>query len=417
MMPLSVRRGRWRALLFFVSSLMMAGVVLAGAVQTPASAAQYYLDPQTSSITVTASELGGFADTPPAVTSPSALVANLGTGKVLYEKDAQSRRPMASTTKIMTAIVVLENMDLDTQLTVSANAAQTWEMETWVKAGDVLTVEQLLYALMVASANQAAVVLAEGCSGSVDAFVQLMNTKAQELELTGTHYANPHGLDANGHYSTAADLAKLARYALGNEVFRILVGTRTYSTQIAGHDTPTVFETTNELLAQNEWVKGVKTGETPNAFFCLVATGTWEGVSALSVVLGQPDKETCFAESEALLRYGASQYRHVVLADQGVPLAEAAIPYHLDETLQLVPETAVEMELYKDETLTATVVVDGPVVLPVEAGDVFGRVDLAVDGSVVGSVDLVASQSFGETTLGTKIAYYLTRFGRWVKGS
>jgi D-alanyl-D-alanine carboxypeptidase (penicillin-binding protein 5/6) len=417
MMPLSVRQGRRRALLLLVSLFIVVSVVLVGVAQAHGASLQLQVDPQTSSITVAAKDLGGFASNPPAVSSASAMVVNLGTGKVLYQKNAQARRPMASTTKMMTALLVLENMEMGTELTVSPKAAQTWEKDSWVKAGDVLTVEQLLYALMVASSNQAGVVLAEGCSGSVEAFVQLMNARAGELGLAGTHYTNPHGLDGNGHYSTAADLVTLARYALNDEVFRSLAEKRTYTIQIPGHDTPTTFQTTNELLANNDWVTGVKTGETPLALSCLVATGTKDGISILSVVLGQPDHAHSFVESERLLEYGFSQYRYVVLAEQETPLAEAAIPYHLDERFLLVPETAVGRELYKDESLTATVFIDGPLVLPVEAGEVFGRIEVSVDGSSVSSVDLIASSSFGKTTLGTKIAYYLTRFGRWVKGS
>jgi D-alanyl-D-alanine carboxypeptidase (penicillin-binding protein 5/6) len=412
-MPLSVRRGRQMALLIFVVILVIAiatlvGVARAGTVTT----LQPVADLQTANFTVNAKDQGDFGDAPPVISSPSAYVVNLDTGKVLYEQSAHVRRPMASTTKMMTAVLVLENMAPNTQLTASEKAAQTWELENWLKAGDVLTVEQLLYALMVQSANQAAVVLAEGCSGSEQAFVALMNAKAAELGLNDTHFTNCHGLDAEGHYSTAADLAALARYAMGNETFRMLAQTKEYTTQSPGHDEPTVFETTNHLKTQYDWVTGVKTGETPAALSCLVASGTKDGVSVLSVVLGQPLHDLCFEESKTLLEYGFSQYRYVTLLEKGVAVAEAAVPYHLDEKLQLVTADIVGMGLYKDDSVTASVVMDRPLVLPITAGDVFGRVELSVGGEVVETVDLAASQSFGETTLGTKLAYYFTRLGR-----
>ena len=423
MMRLSVRRGRQLALLLFALLATTLAVAVAGVAQadTTATTPQPAVGPQSSSITVKASDLGSFAVSPPAVTSPSAIVVNLRSGAVLFEQGAQIQRAMASTTKMMTAVVALENMDVSTEVTVSQTAVSVWEKADWVEAGDVLTVEQLLYALMVQSENQAAVALAEACAGSEAAFVQMMNEKAAELGMRDTHYTNAHGLDAPGHYSTAADLATLARYALGSqtigEMFGKLVSTGDYTTQIQGHDLPTTFQTTNRLLLQYDWVTGVKTGETAEARFCLVAAGTKDGVSMVSVILGQPIQDTCFAESKLLLEYGLSQYRYVTLLEGGIPLAEAPLPYEADQKARLVARTTVGMELYKEDTVTATVTVDRPLVLPVEAGDVFGRVDLSVDGSLVETIDLVVSESIGETTLGTKLVYYLTRFGRWVKGS
>jgi D-alanyl-D-alanine carboxypeptidase (penicillin-binding protein 5/6) len=422
MMPLSVRRGRQRALLLFALLAITLVVAVAGVAQADTSTApQLAVDPQSSSVTVKASDLGSFAVTPPAITSPSAIVVNLRSGAVLFEQGAQIQRAMASTTKMMTAVVALENMDLATEVTVSQTALSVWEKADWVEAGDVLTVEQLLYALMVQSENRAAVALAEACAGSEAAFVQMMNAKAAELGMHGTHYTNAHGLDAPGHYSTAADLATLARYALGNQtigvVFGKLVSTGDYTTQIQGHDLPTTFQTTNRLLLQYDWVTGVKTGETAEARFCLVAAGTKDGVSMVSVILGQPLQDTCFLESRLLLEYGMSQYRYVTLLEAGVPLAEAPLPYEVDQKARLVAQTTVGMELYKDDTVTATVTVDRPLVLPVEAGDVFGRVEVSMDGSLVDSIDLIVSESICDTTLGTKVVYYLTRFGRWIKGS
>jgi D-alanyl-D-alanine carboxypeptidase (penicillin-binding protein 5/6) len=412
MMPLSLRQGRQRALLLFLLLLIILTVTLSGVARASTTTTlQAVADPQTSSITVKASDLGGFGAPAPVVASPSAIAVNLSTGKVLFQKDARTRRPMASTTKIMTAVVALENMDLSAKVTISQNAFSTWEKAAWAKAGDVLTVEQLLYGLMVQSENQAAVALAEGCAGSVEAFVRMMNAKAANLGMSGTHYMNPHGLDDPGrHYSTASDLATLARYAMSNEAigetFRKLAQTKEYTTQIPGHNEPTVFRTTNELMLQNDWVSGVKTGDTEGAGICLVAAGVKDGVSMVSVVLGAVDHPTCFKESKDLLEYGMSQYRYVTVLEEGAPLAEATIPYHSGDRLQLVTKAAVGMELYKTDSFTASVVVDKSLVLPVKAGDVFGRVEMSKGGQVVGTVDLVASQSFGKPTLGTKIANF-----------
>jgi serine-type D-Ala-D-Ala carboxypeptidase (penicillin-binding protein 5/6) len=414
-------KGRWGRLypllalvvVLVVMSTVMVGVALSA---TATNTLVPTAETQTASFTVDAKDLGDFGTITPKIQSPSAIVINADTGKVLYEWDADVQRRMASTTKIMTAILILEKMDLSTSVTVSLKAAQTTEPEVWLKEGDVLTVEQLLYALLVRSANSAAVALAEACSGSVEAFIEEMNAKAAELGMKDTHFASPNGLDTNGHYSTARDMAVLARYAMKNETFRKMVATEEYTVSLPGRDEPTVFETTNKLLGKVDWVTGIKTGLTPRAKQCFVGSGTKDGVSVISVVLGQPSTSVCFAESRTLMEYGFAQYRHVDLLEQGAVVAEAEVPYHVNGTVQLVTETAVGMELYKNDSVTTSISLDKPLVLPVEKGDAFGRVTLTVEGEVVGTVDLVAAQSFGKTTLGTKLGYYFDRLGNWLGG-
>jgi D-alanyl-D-alanine carboxypeptidase len=160
---------------------------------------------------VKASTLGDFSSAVPSISSPEAIVVSMSTGRVLYSKKADTRRPMASTTKIMTAILSLESLPLDQQVTISQTAAQTPEVKAFLRTGDVLTVEQLLYCLLVHSSNAAAVALAETVDGSVAAFAERMNAKAAELGMDNTHFVNPNGLDAAGHYSTASDMAKVGR--------------------------------------------------------------------------------------------------------------------------------------------------------------------------------------------------------------
>ena len=417
MKPPIARQGRWVPLLIFavvlaVAVVALSTVALGGTAETTA------LSPtQTTVFTVSATDLGEYADDPPAIASPAAILVHADSGKVLYERRADKQLRMASTTKIMTAILILENMDLSTPVTVSAKAAQTVEPKTWLREGDVLTVEQLLYALMVRSANSAAVALAEACSGSVDQFADLMNQKAAELGMSDTHFVNPNGLDADGHYSTAADMALVARYAMKNAKFRELVSTETYSVELPGRPEPIVFKNTNKLLGEVSWVTGIKTGLTPRAEQCFVGSASKNGISVISVILGQPTSSVCWDESEALLRYGLAQYKHVTLMDQGVTVAETTVPYQLDGALKLVTASALEMDVYKEDEVTASVSVDKPVVLPVQAGDVYGSVDLTVDGKTVESVELVADRSMEKTTLGSKLGYYWGRLGRWLGGN
>jgi D-alanyl-D-alanine carboxypeptidase (penicillin-binding protein 5/6) len=413
MMALTVRRVRLRALLSFAIVLITVLATMVGVAWADTSTTlPLVAEPLTSSITINADDRSGFATTPPAVTSPSALVVNLDTGTVLYRKNERARLAMASTTKMMTAVIVLESMDLTSRVTMSANALSQHELETWTKTGEVLTVEQLLYSLMVPSHNQAAVALAEAFQGGESAFVARMNAKATELGMTGTRYANPSGLDVPGlHYSTAADLAALAKYAMTNEkispMFRKLVSTREYSLAVPGQTGTVVFRTTNELLSMWDWIIGIKTGETPNANSCLVAAGTKNGSTVLSVVLGQPDHATCFTESSDLLEYGFSQYHYVTILEKGSAIAEATVPGE-DQPVQIVAKEKVGKELSKGQSLTAKVVIDRALVLPVEAGQTVGRIELTVGGKSGGSVELVTSAAAHRPTLGTKIARFFS---------
>ncbi len=411
MMVVGVRRGRLRALLSFAITLTVLLLAMAG-VAWADTGDELPLAPEslTAAITIAADESTGFRTTSPAITSASALVMNLDTGEVFYQKAERAQAPMASTTKIMTAVIVLESMDMNTQLAMSGTAMSKPELEVWTKAGDVFTVEQLLYSLMVPSHNQAAVALAEGFPGGQTAFIERMNAKARELGMTGTRYANPSGLDVPGqHYSTAADLAVLARYAMNNEkigpMFRKLVQTREYSLQVPDQEAPLMLRTSNELLGQYEWIIGVKTGETPLAKSCLVAAGTREGATMLSVVMGQPDHAACFAESRDLLEYGFSQHHFVTVIEGGAAVAQAVMPYD-EPPLQLVAKDKVGADLSKGQSLAATVVIDRAIVLPVKAGVPVGRVDLSVDGQAAGSVEVVTSRAARRPTLGSKIARF-----------
>ena len=297
-----------------------------------------------------------------------------------------------------------------TPVTVSAKAAATWEPSVWVRAGDVLTVEQLLYALLLRSANGAAVALAQNDAGSVSAFVEKMNRKAAELGMDDTHFVTTNGLDANGHYSTAADLALLGRYAMKNERFRDIVDTAKYTLSIDGEE-PLLLTNTNKLLRQYDWVTGVKTGSTPNADHCLVASGTKDGREVISVVLGQPDTDTCFKESKALLQYGLDQFRHVTLMEKGVTLAEANVPYQMDGKVELITDGALETELGTDDVVTTKITVERPLDLPIAAGETYGHVVASAGGEEIGRVDLVATKSFSAPTLGSKLVYYWHRLG------
>lgn len=367
--------------------------------------------------TVKADELGGVVSyQPPSITSPSAIVIDAATGRVLYERRAHVRRSMASTTKIMTAVLALENLPMDRQVTVSDSAGWTYEPKPFLKPGDVITIEQLIYALMVRSSNGAAVALAETLDGGVEAFAARMNAKAEQLGMADTHFVTPNGLDAVGHYSTAADMATLARYAMENTRFSAIVDTSAYSLVLPGRSKPLELTNTNKLLTRYEWVTGIKTGDTPQAKRCLVGSATRSSVSVISVLLGQPLSEACWEESKDLLEYGLARCRHVTFLQQGTILAESQRPYRADDPVRLVAREAVEATVCKDDEVTVSVRIDRNPVLPVEGGESFGQVVLTVGGDEIGSVDIVADRSYTQTTLGTKVVYLCGRIADWLGG-
>ena len=412
MKPSRDRLRRLYSIILFVAVLAVTiSTLVATAEGTTTTSSPAPTSLQQASYTVEATDLGEFSGKAPTIESPAAIVINATTGKVLYEHNAHKVRRMASTTKIMTAILVIEKMELSETITASAKAANTIEPVPFLKQGDTFTVEEMLYAMMLRSANSGAVVLAEACSGSVEAFAEEMNKKASELGMDDSHFVNPNGLDTNGHQSTAADMAVLARYAMQNATFRKIVGTKEYTLPLPGRSSLEC-ENTNQLLGKYDWVTGVKTGLTPKAEQCFVGSGTKDGVNVISVVLGQPSTKLCFAESKLLLEYGFTQCRALTLLGEGDVVAEAEVPYEVDGRLQLVTAGEVRTELYKDESVTMSVQLDRELALPVAAGEVFGKVSLIQKGETVQTVDLVAAASYDRPTLGSKVAYLWHRMGK-----
>jgi D-alanyl-D-alanine carboxypeptidase (penicillin-binding protein 5/6) len=246
---------------------------------------------------------------PPSVSATAYLVMNPQTGTVYLAHNAKAELPMASTTKIMTALVALTFGKLSQRITVGADATALEGTDASVahmRLGDTLTLHELLYALLLPSGDDAAVVIADGVAGSQARFVGLMNLEAALLGLTHTHYANVHGLDAPGHYSTAADLATLARTAMRYPAFAQVVATAKYAlSETADHGDYT-WTTTNELLSARPYpgATGVKTGFTGNAGECLVFSASRPSGDILGVELGEPNDDARFTDATALLNWG-----------------------------------------------------------------------------------------------------------------
>lgn len=251
---------------------------------------------------------------PPGIAAASGILIT-GDGAVLWEKNAGARRAIASTTKIMTALVAIEQADPSEVVTASARAEAVGATDSLVTeleltAGERLTVEQLLYGLLLPSGSDAAVALAEHIGGSIEGFARMMNDRAQTLGALDTNFANPDGLDDPRAYSTAADLALMARAALSNDLFKKIVSTRQHQIPWAGRPAPRDLVNRNELLGAFSGATGIKTGNTRNAGRSLVASATRGGEDRISVILGSADP---FGESARILDFGFKGFARFVI--------------------------------------------------------------------------------------------------------
>ena len=236
------------------------------------------------------------------------------TNSVLYEKDAYSKCAMASTTKILTGIIVIENCDLKEEVEISKKAANTGGSTLGIKEGQKITVEGLLYGLLLRSGNDTAVALAEYVGGSVEEFSKIMNKKAKDIGLKNSNFVTPHGLDDDNHYTTAYDLAILTNYALNNETFLKIVGTKQISVNIGGNQRS--LNNTNELLGVVKGVYGVKTGFTGNAGRCLVSACKRDDLDVIVVVLGSDTKSIRGNDSKKVIEYVFNHYKMVDTEDE-----------------------------------------------------------------------------------------------------
>ena len=245
----------------------------------------------------------------PNLNSRAAFIYDRNSKEVIYGKEENTKRKMASTTKIMTCMVVLENGELTDTVIVSKKAAGTGGSRVGLKTGDKVSVQDLLYGLMLCSGNDAAVALAEHVGGSVEGFADLMNEKARQLNLSSTHFVTPHGLDNEEHYTTAYELAIMADNALKNNTFSSIVGTKNITININGK--PRNLSNTNELLGSMAGVYGVKTGFTNGANRCLVTSCKRENLDIITVVLGADTKKFRTQDSIKLINYAMNNYKEI----------------------------------------------------------------------------------------------------------
>ena len=257
---------------------------------------------------------------PSAINSRSCIIYDRNSDMVLYSKNENKTVKMASTTKIMTSLIIIENCDLSETVEVSKKSASTGGSRLGLKTGDKITIKDLLYGLMLCSGNDAAIALAEYAGEDVTGFVRLMNDKANQLGLKDTHYESPHGLDSDNHYTTAYELAVLTDYALKNKTFLQIVGTKNYTITINGYSKN--ISNTNELLGNLTGVYGVKTGFTNGANRCLVTACKRNNMDIICVVLGADTKRFRTQDSIKLIEYAFKNFTYINANDLAIDYFE-----------------------------------------------------------------------------------------------
>lgn len=341
----------------------------------------------------------------PRVSAKGAILVELDTGAVLYSWNADRQLEMASTTKMMTAILILESLDLDKVVKVPAAAVGAAGSALGLKRGEKFTVEQLLYMMMVPSANDAAITLAVAEAGSVEAFVAKMNARAKKMGLTKTHFENAWGLHAEGHVSSARDMAAIARVAMKDSVFRKIVSTREFTLAgPVGGIANRVIKTSNELLEHNSWVNGIKTGSTPYSGYCLAASATKDKVTLISIVLGAKDQDTRERESKTLLEYGFARCPTKSLVSKGAVVIDLPVADPLARKVRLVTAGSLSRRLLGEKEVTAQVKLTEEIALPLNAGDELAELVFRQGDAGLGSVKLVAAESLGVPDLRTIMA-------------
>ncbi|MBM7623555.1 D-alanyl-D-alanine carboxypeptidase family protein [Sporohalobacter salinus] len=339
----------------------------------------------------------------PNVTARAAIVVDVETGEVLYAKNPHKRRPPASTTKIMTGILAIENGKLDDKVTVSDRAAYTGGSSIWLANGETLKLEELLYGLLLNSGNDAAVAIAEHIGGSVEKFAQMMNRKAREIGALNTTFQNPNGLPKKGHLTTAYDLAMITRYALQNDKFANIVNTVRKTISWEGHEYGRSLLNTNRLLRRFDKVDGVKTGYTKAAGRCLVSSASGNNRQVVSVVL---KSRQMWHDSMKLLNYGLDNFRRVKLVTKNEKVHTIRINEAVKEKVDLIAANEFGIVIFhnKNVNVKKEVSIQNNIVLPIEEGEQIGKLTLYVEGEKKGIVPLLAER---RVTADSKINIFL----------
>ncbi len=349
------------------------------------------------------------------INARSAILMEESTGDVLYESSPDERVPIASVTKIMTMLLIMEAVDSgkiapDDMVTVSENAMSYGGSTMFLETGEQLTVSDMLKGIAVASANDGCVAMAEHLAGSESAFVDMMNAKAAELGMENTHFVNTNGLDADGHYSSARDVAIMSRALISHRT--IFDYTSIWMDTLRGGKFQ--LANTNKLIRFYEGANGLKTGSTSEALCCLSATAKRDNMQLIAVVLGAPTSKERFAAARSLLDYGFANYSVNEQVTAGEEIETAPVEKGLTDSVGVMAAESYSTLVRKgqEENINKEIILDEKITAPVEEGQKIGAVKITRDGETLAEIDLCAAQSVEKKGIGRIIKDFLvTLFG------
>ncbi len=345
------------------------------------------------------------------ITSPSVVLMESSTKKILYEKNSNEVRATASITKVMTLLLTMEAIEdgilkLDDTLTASAHAASMGGSDIWLESGETMTVDDLIKSVVVMSANDAAVVLAEAIAGSEESFVNMMNEKASELGMNNTVFKNCNGLDEEGHVSSAYDVALMSSALIEYE--EIQEYTLTWIDYIRNGQTQLV--NTNKLIRTFNGITGLKTGTTSQAGSCVTATATRDSMTLIAVVLGAPSSDIRFEDAETLLNYGFAKYKITEPLISIPPVAQVTqgmqdyVNIEITGDISVLTETSqagdIGYETYINEELTA----------PISSGQIVGSVKILNGTEVLKELDIITTEDVESMSFSKVFIYFLSKF-------
>lgn len=341
--------------------------------------------------------------TEPVIEAESAILIDSGSNLILYQKDSNSKRPMASTTKMMTAIIILEESKLSEMVKMSASAEWKGETELELRNGDQLTVLDMLNLLLVKSADDTAIALAEHNSGSVNKFVEKMNKKANLIGANNTNFMNSHGHPKEGHYTTAQDLALITQYALKKPEFAKIVSTRIFKINFKGKEFN--IENTNELLHKFSYITGVKTGHTKSAGYCLVTSASRDNIDLISVVLKSPTGSSVVQDSEKLIEYGFSRFKKVRVIEKGKVYKRLKLPGYLGKTGKLIADADCYIKAYgdNDKAIRTEMSKIKNISLPLDKGKPLAEIRIYYNNKLNGKIRLITAEDYKELGLEERV--------------
>ncbi len=327
----------------------------------------------------------------PSVSADSAILIEAQSGKIIYSKNAAEKRPMASTTKIMTALVALEESDISKTVEISPDAVGIEGSSIYLYPNENLTLEDLVYALMLESANDAAAAIAIEVGGSLDSFADMMNEKANEIGLVNTHFTNPHGLDDQEHYTTAEELAIIAAVAMKNEKFRSVVSTHKKTIPLNGTEGVRLLINHNKMLKNYEDSIGIKTGYTKKSGRCLVSAANRDGVELICVTLNAPDD---WRDHKTMLDYGFELYENVVLCEAGEIVINHPVVGGIENYAVISNKDTVSISLPRDRKPIERKIELFPFsYAPINTDEPIGRAVFLCGDEIIGETELYANHS------------------------